>query len=545
MADGIPTIYGADGQPIVYKQPPISAIAGSGRRDSVPWDAASNTSQRMGSWQPFLWSPDSEVNIYRDRIVSRVRDLVRNDGWAAGSITRMLDNIVGANFRPLVKPDWRALSSYSGISAFDNVWAEDFAAAAEAHWRDWAEDSNYYCDASRTMTISQMMRLAFRHKLIDGDALALMIWDKNRIGVGKARYATCVQLVDPDRLSNPQNMYDNMYVRGGVRIDHLGAPTGYYIRRAHIGDWFNAGDAVTWDLIDRETAWGRPMVVHDYDHDRANQHRGGIGVLTPVLERMKMLAQYDGTELDSAIINAIFGAYIKSPFDPEIVQNALGNKEELNAYQDARSGFHRENNIGIGGARMPILMPGEDIVTVKSERPSSGFADFQKAMLRNVASAAGMSYEQLSQDWSSTNYSSARAALLETWKTFSRRRHDFAVGFAQPIFSCFLEESFDVDDLPLPSGAPEFAECRRAYSNCRWIGPGRGWVDPVKERQGAMLGIEAGFSTLENEAAENGTDWRDNIAQRAREIKEFEKYGLPAPSWGHETNEVVQTERIG
>jgi capsid protein len=39
---------------------------------------------KLANWQPALWSPDNEINIYRDRIVSRMRDLVRNDGWASG-----------------------------------------------------------------------------------------------------------------------------------------------------------------------------------------------------------------------------------------------------------------------------------------------------------------------------------------------------------------------------------------------------------------------------------------------------------------------------
>lgn len=538
-------ILDSNGKPFRETMPGMKAISGFGRRDSTPYDAASNYSQRMGPWQPFLWSPDGEINIWRDRIVSRVRDLVRNDGWAAGGITRMLDNIIGGNFRPIVKPDWKSLARYSGISAFDHEWAEDYGSALESHWRDWADDTNYYCDAQRCLTISQMMALAFRHKLIDGDCLALMLWQPQNIGVGKSRYATTVQLIDPDRLSNPQLQYDNMWMRGGVKVNHLGAPEAYYIRRAHMGDWFNAGDSMVWDCIERETDWGRPVVVHDYHHDRAGQHRGGVGILTPVLERMKMLAQYDGTELDAAIINAIFAAYIKSPFDPEIVQSALGSAGELNAYQDARGQFHREGAIALGGARIPHLFPGEDIVSVKAERPSGNFEAFEAAMLRNVSAATGLSYPQLSQNWADVNYSSARAAILETWKTFNRQRKDFAVGFAHPIFSCFAEESHDIDNLPLPAGAPEFAECRRAYSECWWIGPGRGWVDPVKERTGAIIGIEAGFSTLEAEAAENGTDWRETIAQRAREIKEFEKYGLPTPSWGHETDEVVQTERIG
>jgi hypothetical protein len=39
---------------------------------------------KLANWQPALWSPDNEINIYRDRIVSRMRDLGRNDGWASG-----------------------------------------------------------------------------------------------------------------------------------------------------------------------------------------------------------------------------------------------------------------------------------------------------------------------------------------------------------------------------------------------------------------------------------------------------------------------------
>src|SRR5260364_97631 len=48
---------------------------------------------------------------------------------------------------------------------------------------------------------AHLLRLAFRHKLVDGDALALLLWRPERIGPGRARYATTVQLIDPDRLS--------------------------------------------------------------------------------------------------------------------------------------------------------------------------------------------------------------------------------------------------------------------------------------------------------------------------------------------------------
>ena len=93
---------------------------------------------------------------------------------------------------------------------------------------------------------------------------------------------------------------------------------------------------MTWERVPRETAWGRPIVVHDYDGDRASQHRGGAGIFTPVLQRLKMLIKYDGVELDASIINAIFAAYVESPLDHEMMAEALEDEEKLPFYQGHR-----------------------------------------------------------------------------------------------------------------------------------------------------------------------------------------------------------------
>jgi lambda family phage portal protein len=528
------SIVGADGRPLAQRPSRASMLVGGG---GAPYDAADRSSDHMATWSPYLASPDGELNSYRDTIVSRVRDLVRNDGWASAAVTRTLDNVVGADFRPVSKPDHQALRAMTGIKGFDHVWANEYGRAIEAHWRSWANDAGRYCDTQRSQTIAQMMRLAFRHKIVDGDALAILHWLPERVGAGRARYATALQMVDPDRLSNPQLRFDEDTMRGGVEIDAHGAAVAYHIRRAHQGDYFSAAKALTWDRIARETDWGRPIVVHDFDADRAGQHRGGAGILTPVLARLKMLIKYDGTELDAAIINAIFGAYIESPFDPSMVGEALGEGEELGQYQNERAEFHGETKIKLGGARMPILFPGEKINTVTAARPASNFADFEAAMLRNVAAGTGTSTQQISQNWSDVNYSSYRAAMLEAWKTFDRRRIDFAVGFGQQIYNAFMEESMEADDLPLPAGAPPFIACRTAYARAKWMGPGRGYTDPVKEKQGAILGMDAGLSTLEAEAAELvGEDWRDNLDQRAIEVARFKELGLPLPKWAEGDN---------
>ncbi|MBE0152705.1 phage portal protein [Serratia fonticola] len=523
-------ILGVNGQPLAPSRPKISALNST---SGIPYDAADVNGDHMANWQPGLWSTDNEINIYRDRIVSRVRDMVRNDGWVSGSVTRILDNAMGANFRPIIKPDYRALALMTGNNAFDATWADEYGRVVEAHWRTWSGDSGRYCDVERKQTVSQMLRLGFRHKLVDGDSLLVMQYRTDRLGNGRARYATTVQVIDPDRLSNPNGVFDMPNIRGGVEIDADGAPIAYHIREAHMGDWWSGAKTMTWQRVQRETEWGRPIVIHDFDHERGSQHRG-TGILTPVVQRMKMLIKYDQTELEAAIINAIFGAFIESPYDREMVESALDTEHtELGEYQSGRVEFHNDRRLSLqNGARLPILYPGEKINTVTAERPNSNFKEFESAVLRNFAAATGLSTQQVTQDWSDVNYSSARSALLEAWKTLTRRRTDYANGTAQPVLSAFIEELHDTQDLPLPTGAPEFLEAKTAYCRAQWMGPGRGWVDPVAEKKGAILGMEAGLSTLEIEAAENvGEDWEELLDQRQREIAAYKERGLPLPSW--------------
>ena len=530
-------ILGADGQPMRRPTPSRASML-AGERSFVPYDGADDFNSHTENWRPPLWSPDGQTNLWRDRLVARSRDLALNDGWASGTVTRILDNTLGASFRPISKPDHRALAAYSGNAKFDAVWADEFGRAVDAKWREWADDHvGRYCDAQRNSWLGLMFGVAFRHLLIDNDCLAVLKWLPGRVGKGRARYATAVQLVDPDRLSNPQLNFDQRTMRGGVEIDDEGAAIAYHIRKAHQGDWWAASDSVTWERIDRETHWGRPVVVHFWEPERATEHRGGAGIFAPVIQRARMLFKYDQAELDGALINAVIAAIAESPFDPELMKDALEGDEDaldgMNNYQDGRREFHNDRKINIGNARVITAYPGETLKIVKPDRPNPNFAPFMKAALRNMSQAAGVASQWVTGDYSDTNYSSMRAALLDAWKTIHRRRSNFGAGFASPIRCGWLEESMEVDDLPLPRGAPEYIECRVAYSRCKWMGPGRGWVDPVADREGALLGMDAGLTTLEHEAAEgSGENYEDILDQRQVEVEGFKRRGLRVPEWG-------------
>lgn len=497
-----------------------------------PYEGANWSQQEFGNWLPWIRSPDSEINLFRDRMVARSRDLSRNDGWISGAVNRILDNTIGTSLKLSASPDYRALALRTGITAFDADWADEFRRTVEALWRGFADNLDHYNDVARALTLGQQFRLAMRHKLIDGEGLGLIFWQEEQRGYGAADYATSLLLVDPDRLSNPYQMIDSRNMRGGVEIDDNGAPVAYHIREAEQNDWYLAIEANTWERIERYDEDGWLRVLHDFDRDRAGQHRG-VGVFTPVLTHAKMLARYYGVELQAAAVATIFGTYVSSPYDPALVQDTLGagDGEEIALYQSLRSQWANERPAYLNGVRIPTLAPGESLESVSSSHPHSNFEMFAHEMQRVIAAALGLSAEQITQDWSKTNYSSARAALLEAWKTLQRRRDEFCLNFATPFYGAWLWEAFDKGELPLPNGAPPYIEMRSAYSRCTWMGVARGWIDPTKEKAGAVMGMDAALSTLKRECAEQGLDYEEVLHQRAVEIKLMKELGLPLPDW--------------
>jgi lambda family phage portal protein len=496
------------------------------------YDAASVSTPEMSEWLPVVKSPDTEINAYRDRMVARVRDMQRNDGFAAGVVNRMLDTTIGGAYRLSCMPDYRKLALRHG-SSFDAAWAEDFRIAVESEWRNYAEDIGHYNDVAREMTITQQFRQALGHMLVDGDALAMTHWLPERIGYGRASFATAFQIVDPDRLSNPFQALDTQFMRGGVEIDRHGVPMAYHIRKAHQNDYYASIDSMIWERVAREDDDGFLRVIHHFERTRAGQHRG-VSVFAPVLGRLKMLARYYGVELQAATIASVFGTYVTSPYDPGMVEDALNpeGNDGLSWYQSFRSQFHAERKPMLNNAVIPTLAPGEKLETVSAERPNSAFGDFTGQMLLGISTALGVSYEQLTNDYSKTNYSSARAAIAETERGVRRRLAEFDSGCANPIFATWMDEGFRQGLFPLPANAPDFLEARTAYARCKWRGPGAGLVDGVKERQASVLGMDAGLTTLQDEAAyESGRDYREILEQRSIEVKLFKELGLALPEW--------------
>ena len=487
------------------------------------YEAASLDSQDLGGFRPPTYSPDRAIGGSRRTLDARLHDMVRNDGWAAGTVSAFVNTAIGVNLRYSSKPDWRALG-------LDFEVAVELGKAFETAWRVHCNDPRRYCDARRQVGMGGQFHQEFRHLAIDGDAIALALWREEQRR-GGFPYATTFQVMHPARLSNPHDKPDEELLRGGVALDRFGAAVGYHFRRRHPGDRGIAAGlgGVQWDFVARETPWGRPMVIHHFRPDEAEQTRG-VSPFAPIVRRLKMLGKYESAEVQAAVANAVLAAYIETSLDPETMSELLDNKEKRDSFNDEREALYDEAPIMLNGFRMPVMPPGDRINFPMAARPNRESGDFANLSLRYVASATGLNPSTISRDYAQTNYSSERAAMLEGWRTISTARDSFANGIATLKLLCVLEEAVETGLVELPPGAPAFWEAPGAYLAGKWIGPPRGWVDPLKEAQASQARQDAYVSTAEDENAEQGRDWEETFEQRRVEQLRREELGLTGPA---------------
>ncbi|ADV01268.1 phage portal protein [Alicycliphilus denitrificans] len=465
-------------------------------------------------WHPGLGSADADLLSDLPNLTARSRDLGRNNGLMAGAMQTQRDNIVGSVLRLSASPEYRLL----GIT---REQAREWGNTVEPRFRSWGDTTE--CDAQRTSTLLGIAHQALTGSMLNGDAIVLPLWLPRR----DSRWSTRLLVVESDRLSTPPWMAANPSVRAGIETDQYGAPVAYHIQRYHPGDLcgsyaVHTGGFQQWERIPAFTAWGRRRVIHLHDKDRTGQSRGKP-LVSAVIRDFKMAGDYSSNELQASVANSLVAAFLESDLSQEASQSLFGEKprDEWNTSVDEARGSLQSLRHLKPGAIIPLPV-GARLSSYSPGRPNAAFEAFMLAVLRHIAAGMNMSYELLLKDFSKTNYSSARATLLEVWRYFSGRRRWLTDVLLRPVYELWLEEAVNAGEVE----APGFYQNAYAYSRCRFIFGGRGWVDPVKEAQASVLRMNAGLTTLEQECAEQGADYEEVLDQLAIEKSMKEARGL-------------------
>lgn len=451
------------------------------------WITAALAAATPASW---------ELDTLRDRS----RDLNRNDPVAAGATDTLAMNIAGVG----LMPQSRLRAEILGLS-------EDEAQRLRRRLEDIFDQWAAAADAGSRFDFQELQFLALRKIIEDGEVIALPVF----LGEEWRPLGRAVELLEAERLSSPPGREN---VIQGVELGDRRQPVRYWLRKAPAIRRDYELESQEYVGVPARDSRGRPMILHLFPAKRPGQVRG-IPYFAPVLGYFKDLADYLEAEVVAARVAACLAVFITKA-DPylEAQAQAVGTEAGTGRrLQELQPGLINYLNVG------------EQIQVVDPKRGGETFNSFVEGLLRIIGVALGLPYELLVKDFSKTNYSSARAALLEGRRLFIHWRSWFARKFCQPLWEMVLEEAWLRGMMP---EVADFYAVRPELCRAQWIGGSWGWVDPVKEVEASKMAIDFGLSTLAEEAAGQGRDWEEILEQRRREEARIKEMGLYIPLAG-------------
>lgn len=493
---------------------PLSAIrrffGGGGAVDDAPTAgrardtqhlSASQTAREVADWEPRTGSADSDSADEIETITARARDLDRNSGLAQNMRVTTIDNVIGTGLRLMPAPNYRVLGRDADWMA---AWSKD----AKAHWDNFA--GSRFVDADGEDNFDGLTRLMGNGEFLSGSACAVPMW-KRRAGTP---FRTCVKVIESDRLSNPYGAPESERFSGGVERITDGEISAYHVRRGHPGDIgsrrsINADD---WERIPARFPWGRRRFLHVYDKSRPGQSRG-IPALSAVLAAFGLHGKYQLTELQSAAVLAKIVQVLETPLTDEQAAALYGGTSD-------QYGKHRENwKVPMNAGSVVKTPVGTVLKNLDPKRPAPAFVAFMEHIVREMGVGVGLPFELGTRNFSQTNYSSARAALLEAWRSFHVKRERIAYQWAAPVYELWLEEAIDLGIIE----GEGFNENRAAWCRAQWIAPSQYPIDRLKHESANEKAFKNGTTTRAKIAAEVGDDWEELAEQRLKEeIKDAE-----------------------
>lgn len=487
--------------------------AGSAPRMSYGSHGASRTLNSLVGWIVNPGDAEDDIDLFSSTLRTRSRDLFAGGGLARSGPQTLTTSVVGWGIlpKPKIDGDFLGMSDEAREQAEQNILRE---------FKLWAE--NTMCDAERQQNFYGIQQLAFLSMLMSGDVFALFGMKENR----RTPYQTTIRLLEADRICTPNSTGDSESadtetggrIIDGVEIDKEGAVIRYHVAsRSPLAGSNNS--ELTWVPIDafgKDT--GYPNILHIMTFERPEQRRG-IPFVASEIEALKQFTRYMNAELAANVVSAMLTAFITSTED----DGKFGMEDAVN---DEEKISDDELSLELAPGAVYNLPPGKDIKSINPLRSNTQFETFVNTCIMTIASSMGIPKEVLVKKYES-NYTAARAALLDFWRTVRVYRTRFNNSFNQPVYEQWLSEAVATGRVEAP-GFFDDPAVRQAWCGCLWMGASMGHVDPLKEVNAASVRIANNISTQEQEASEyNGNDWTANVRQRKKEMAVLQDMMMP------------------
>lgn len=371
--------------------------------------------------------------------------------------------------------------------------------SVEEAWRAWGRIGGG-ADFTLQRSWWQLENDVVQTCAVDGEYIALKRMTRSGLQL---------KTLDPEMLpvGYSEDLKNGRYIRQGIEYDRDDRRVGYWFheeppnkaRSAYVNGYGPHGAKYIRVPADQ--------VVHVFLPEFAVQSRGVPWTAAGLL-RLKLLHGYHEAELFAAR-----GAASQMGW---LLEGASGDEFEGDVEEGDREDADVDE-IEMEPGVFRKLPYGWDVKPPDTSRPNTAFEHFVKSNVRVLAAGLGVSYAQLSGDYSDANYSSMRASQLieqEVWKTLQtwvvEQWHD-------PLFDAWLEAAIDTGTLLIggrePSGPLERYQ-PRGWQPRRWA-----WVDPQKEMTAHGMALDRRLKSKSEIIREMGRDpdevWREIAEENA------------------------------
>lgn len=461
-------------------------------------NGADQLGEEMRHWHPEYASFDAAYLPEREALVARTNDLVRDTPMLGGAIRTQVARIVGDNYRMQYRP---ALTA-GALTPAESV---RFIDAVEEQFRLDAEDDANLFDASGRMNFTELNACALVQHFMQGEVFSVSEFRTAARDRGRIPFATGVSIINPDRVVTPPTETESRNLRSGFRLTNKGYAFGAYVLNRHPGDYLaQSFDEDVYRYLSRETPWGRQRWQHLFVTEAPDQTRGRAQLVAGI-RHARMLQKFETAALSNAITQSLYAAVVKSA-DPRLAMQGLVGDDPVAMHAsiaEAQSGFYsEENELTLNGAKIAHLFPGDELEFKTANQNLDMFDPFEAAFLRHLARLLDVSYEELSGDYTRTNYSGARAGALTSDAARETLNARVPTRFSRYLAALWLEEQCSLGRIEGVPGRTSrarvnwFLNHKQALCRFRFFGPGTRHIDPVKGTQAAKNELQFGGTTL-------------------------------------------------
>lgn len=396
---------------------------------------------------------------------ARAAHLCRNHPNIAAGVDALVGSAIGTGLQPVPRHPDPAVRD-----------------ALSAAWRRWTDEA----DLAGRLDFEGLQALAARSVFEAGEAfIGLVVTDEG----------LRLRPIPPDQvpLDHHANFASGGMVRAGVEFDPIGRVVAFHIYPQAPGDPLQALSIVP-------TRVPADDVCHVFEPRVAGQVRGLSRIASVMLRAIELDGFEDAALMRSRVANLLAG----------FVTDKDGTA--FAADVDADGGLPFEPGT------LTRLPPGASIEWSDPPDPSAEYEHYVRAHLRALAAGLGTTYEAISSDYSATNYSSARAAMVDMRRKVEQFQYlTFAPQFLNKVWRRWLVVEALRGTLP-PAALDE--------PSCDWLAPKWENPDPKASAETEELELRNGLKSRTQAANERGIRVEDLDAQIAADRAREKELGL-------------------